>query len=78
MQKKIGICIAFLLTGCSTDSVPDEEFEAPTLDFPLLGNVPDRPPLPEPETFARQQKRLKSEHDQAIKQQDGIIKSIKP
>lgn len=77
MQKKAGICIAFLLSACTTESVPDEEFEAPTTNFPLLGNVPDRPALPPSEDRTRQQRRLQSEHDQAIEKQDEIIKSTK-
>lgn len=77
MVKKPLVWIVFLLCGCTTDPVPDEDFEAPTLDFPLLGNVPDRPTLPEPKSFIKRQKRLQTEHDQATKEAE-IIKSTKP
>lgn len=77
MQKRLGIYLALLLSGCSADTVPDEEFEAPTLNFPLLGNVPDRPILPNQNNLYKQERNLKIERDQAIQKQDGIIKSIK-
>lgn len=77
MQKKLGICLALLLSGCSTDTVPDEEFEGPTLNFPLLGNVPDRPNLPEPEGITHHENNLRKERDQALQKQEGIIRSIK-
>ena len=36
------------------------------MNFPLLGNVPDRPNLPDPEAVTSKQKHLKADHDQAI------------
>jgi hypothetical protein len=76
--RLVGICTVFLLSACTTDPVPDEEFEAPTGNFPLLGNVPDRPIFPLSEDATRQYQRLQREHDQATEKQSDIIKSIKP
>ena len=78
MVRKPLAWIVFLLCACTTDPVPDEEFEMPTFDFPLLGNVPDRPALPEPKSFIKRQKRLQAEHDQATKKEAEIIKLRKP
>ena len=78
MYKKFGMCAVFFLSACTTDPIPEEEFEGPTGHFPLLGNVPDRPDLPEPKTLIRQQKHLQKEHDQATQKQDAVIKSITP
>ncbi|MCE3230703.1 MAG: hypothetical protein K0R76_657 [Alphaproteobacteria bacterium] len=77
-SRVVGLCTVFVLFGCTTDPVPDEEFEAPTGNFPLLGNVPDRPSFPLLEDTTRQHKRLQREHDQATEKQSAIIKSIKP
>ena len=77
MQKYFPIFIGLLLSACTTDPVPDEEFEAPTLNFPLLGNVPDRPSLPSPKTLKRQQNRLKSDHNLAFEKQKDILNSLK-
>lgn len=77
MVKKIIVLLCLALTACTTDPVPDEDFEGPTSHFPLLGNVPDRPPMPVPEALLDQQKRLQAEHDAAIKKQDEVIKSMK-
>jgi hypothetical protein len=70
-------CAAFLLSACTTDPLPEEEYEAPTGNFPLLGTVPDRPTLPSSEDITQQQKRLQGEHDQATKKQVEILKSTK-
>lgn len=77
MVKKPIFWIVFLLCSCTTDPVPDEDFEGPTTNFPLLGNVPDRPTLPEPNSFFSHQKRLQSEHDEAGKKEAEIIKLTK-
>lgn len=78
MYKKLGMCAALLLCACTTDSVPDEEFEGPTGNFPLLGTVPDRPKLPLTDDIIRQEKRLKHEHDQATQKQNDVLNSTKP
>lgn len=78
MVKLPLLWIAFLLCGCTTDPVSDEEFEGPTTNFPLLGNVPDRPTLPEAGSFANQQKRLKAEQNEATKKKTDIINLTKP
>lgn len=78
MVKNSLLWIAFLLCACTTDPVPEEEFEGPTTDFPLLGHVPGRPALPEPASFTNQQKRLQSEHDEATRKEAEIIKLRKP
>lgn len=77
MYKRLGICIFLTLCGCTTDPTPDEEFEGPAGNFPLLGTVPDRPILPAQEEFTTQQKRLQQEHDQAAIKQAEILKSTK-
>ncbi|MBX9805447.1 MAG: hypothetical protein K2Y18_06825 [Alphaproteobacteria bacterium] len=77
MQKRFGIVIAFFLSACTTNPIPEENFEAPTLKFPLLGNVPDRPVLPTPETLSRQQRQLKTDHDIAVEKQEAILKAKK-
>lgn len=78
MVKNPLLCIAFLLCACTTDPVPEEEFEGPTTDFPLLGHVPDRPVLPEPASFTNPQKQLQSERDEATRKEAEIIKLTKP
>jgi hypothetical protein len=78
MYKKLGICAAFLLTSCTTDTLPEEEFEGPTGNFPLLGTVPDRPVLPLADDLKIQQTRLQQEHDQATKKQTDILKLVNP
>ncbi|MGV8949066.1 MAG: hypothetical protein ACOH2E_06880 [Candidatus Paracaedibacter sp.] len=78
MVKNPLLWIVLLLCACTTDPVSDEEFEMPTFDFPLLGNVPDHPTLPEPQSFIERQKRLQTEHDQATKKEAEIIKLTKP
>jgi hypothetical protein len=70
----IALC---LLNACSSDSVRDEKFEAPTLDFPLLGDIPTRPKLPDPCILAKQQQSLQSDHDQAIVKEAEVIKSMR-
>jgi hypothetical protein len=78
MYKIFRVSGALLLAACTTDSVPDEEFEGPTGDFPLLGTVPGRHALPPPsEDIKRQKERLQREHDQATQKQAEIIKSTK-
>lgn len=74
----IPICVGFFLSACTTDSVPEEEFEVPTGNFPLLSNVPDRSSFESSEDMSCQQKHLQWEHDQAVKKQADVIKSIKP
>ena len=78
MVKLPLLWIAFLLCACTTDPVSDEEFEGPTTNFPLLGNVPDRPTLPEAGSFANQQKRLKAEQNEATKKKTDVINLTKP
>jgi hypothetical protein len=73
----IFLCAGFLLSACTTDSVPDEEFEMPTGNFPLLNSVPDRSSFGPSEDIGSQQKRLQWEHDQAVKKQADVIKSVK-
>ncbi len=68
--------LIWILAACTTDPVPDEDFEIPTTNFPLLGNVPDRPVLPPPEETARQKKRLQQEHDQATEERQEVVKSL--
>jgi hypothetical protein len=70
----IGLCF---LNACSSDSIPDEKFEAPTLDFPLLGDIPTRPQLPDPCVLAKQQQRLQADHDQAVVREAEVIKSVR-
>ena len=77
MYKILVISSCFLLSACTTDPVPEEEFEGPTSDFPLLGTVPDRPVLPKKEALARQQHHLQTEHDDAEKKQADLLKSLK-
>ena len=77
MYKILVISSCFLVSACTTDPIPEEEFEGPTSNFPLLGTVPDRPVLPEKETLIRQQNRLQTEHDEAEKKQDDLLKSLK-
>jgi hypothetical protein len=77
MVKNPFLWIVFLLCACTTDPVSDEEFEGPTANFPLLGNVPDRPTLPEAESFANQQKILQDEQDEAAKKKAGVLKLTK-
>ena len=69
---------SFFLSACTTDPVQDEEFEAPTGKFPLLGNVPDPPVFETPKSMDNQQKRLQQEHDEAIHKQAEVMESIKP
>ncbi len=78
MVKKPFLWIVFLLCACTTDPIPDEEFEGPTTNFPLLGHVPDRPPFPDLDSFTNPQKRLQSEHDEATKKEAEVIKLTKP
>jgi len=79
MVKKLSLSsVFFFLCACTTDPIPEEEFEGPTANFPLLGHVPDRPPLPEPASFTNHQKRLQSERDKATKEEADIIKLTKP
>jgi hypothetical protein len=78
MYKKFGLCIAFLLMGCTTETHPEEDFEGPTGQFPLLGTVPDRPALPSSDELTNQEKQLKYERDQATEKQLTVLKSIKP
>ena len=77
MYKILLMSSCFLLTACTTDPVPDEEFEGPTSNFPLLSTVPDRPVLPSKETLAHQQTLLQTEHDDAQKKQSDLLKSLK-
>jgi hypothetical protein len=74
----LSLCSIFLLSACTTDSVPDEEFEMPTGNFPLLSSVPDRSSFGLSDDIGCQQKRLQWEHDQAMKKQVDVIESIKP
>ena len=77
MYKSLGICIFLTLCGCTTDPIPEEEFEGPAGNFPLLGTVPYRPILPAKEEFISQKIRLQQEHDQATLKQAEILKSKK-
>jgi hypothetical protein len=82
MQRKFEMYIllaafCFLLEACTSDSTPEEKFEAPTLDFPLLGTIPERPQLPDPCVLTKQQQRLQADHDQAVKREAEVIKSVK-
>jgi hypothetical protein len=77
MYKRLGTCIFLILCGCTTDPTPDEDFEGPTGNFPLLGTVPDRPVLPTQEELKSQQTRLQQEHDQATLKQAEILKANK-
>jgi hypothetical protein len=70
--------LSCFLCACSTDAVPDEEFEAPTLNFPLLGTVPERPLFPPSEKASHQKKRLQQERDQAAEKRHEIMGSLKP
>jgi|GEM_PF-2507811 len=75
LKKIIGnghIWLLLLLSACTTDSAPDEDFEAPTLNFPLLGNVPDRPLIPKDKDIQYQKKQLQIERDQALKNARNI------
>jgi len=72
----IYICAGFLLLGCTTDPVPDEAFEVPAGNFPLLGTVPDRPPFQSLADTVRQQRRLQHDHHEAREKQADIIQSI--
>jgi hypothetical protein len=64
-------------SACSPDSVEDEKFEAPTLDFPLLGDIPKRPQLPDPSMVSAQQQRLQADHDQTIVKEAEVLKSVR-
>jgi hypothetical protein len=77
MYKKLSASFALLLCACTTDSLPDEEFEGPTTDFPLLGTVPNRPLLPDNKVLTTQENLLKKEHEEATHRHDDFIKSIK-
>lgn len=77
MVKKSTLWIPLLLSACTTDPVPDEDFEGPTSNFPLLGNVPDRPTFPETKTLNSQRNRLQVERHQATEKQAEVVKSIK-
>lgn len=59
------IAVGLLLSACTTDPVEDESFEGPTRDFPLLGNVPERPKLPNPHEIAKERDHLQADHDEA-------------
>ncbi len=73
----MSLCAAFLLAACTTDSGPEEAFEGATSNFPLLGDVPDRPVLPSSRDISHQQRHLQIERDQATEKQGEIIKSVK-
>lgn len=72
------LSVSFLLSACTTDSVPDEEFEAPTGNFPLLGTVPDRLAFQPQQDIACRQDRLQRERDETIQKQAKIVRSITP
>jgi hypothetical protein len=66
MVRKINLWPALLLSFCTTDPLPDEDYEAPTIgQFPLLGTVPDRPSFPEASLYQDQRQRLQKSHDYA-------------
>ncbi len=69
--------MSFLLSACTTNAIPEEEFEAPNINFPILNTVPDRPSFPDSRTLIQDQKRLQSEHDEATQKQAEVIKSQK-
>lgn len=70
--------LSCFLWACTTDLLPDEEFEAPTSTFPLLGHVPDRPSFPDPEAISHKKKHLQQEHDQATEKRKDVVNSITP
>ncbi len=72
MVKKEIFLILLVLSACTTDSTPDEDFEAPTSDFPFLGTVPDRPSFPQINTLNRQKERLQTEHNEATEQAKAL------
>ena len=65
-----------LLCACTTDPVPDENFELPTMSYPLLGHVPDRPRFESSACFIHRQKRLQHEHDEAVKERGKVVESL--
>ena len=64
---------ALFLSFCTSDPVPDEEFEGPTNDFPHLNTVPGRPAYPNEDIYERDHNRLRAGRDLALKKQAEAI-----
>ena len=67
------VCWGLVCAACTTNPVPEEEFEGPEGNFPLLADVPDRPTLPK---LDRQ--KLTQELEQHNKESNEIKEIISP
>jgi len=75
VKLKYFLGLALLLSACTSDHVPDEDFEAPTSNFPLLGSVPDRPLFPESKIIEQQKSHLKRECLEASQEAEALTKT---
>lgn len=77
MIKMTFFSTCFLLVACTTDSVPDEDFEGiATTNFPQLNTVPTPPHLSDINDLT-DQKNLQENHAQALQKKESLMKSVK-
>lgn len=54
------IIFGISLVSCTTDKLPEEQFELPSGEYPRLIDVPDRPVYPSNKEISTTQKQLES------------------
>lgn len=69
------LCSLAFVSSC-TKQYDDEKFEFIITDFPKLGDVPNRPKLPNMNKINQDQERLNQDQEEANKKKQEIFKTL--